>query len=78
MVIIHTMAKAKSKTMSELLKGELAAAKSVNGVAVATGVPKASLIRFMRGDQSLRLDKADKLAAYFGVVSHGTKRTEQR
>lgn len=30
-----------------------------------TGIIRASLIRFARGDTSLRLDVADKLAAYF-------------
>ena len=32
-----------------------------------TGIQRASLIRFARGDQSLRLDIADRLAAYFGL-----------
>jgi len=32
-----------------------------------TGVARASIIRFVRGDTSLRLDCADKLAAYFGL-----------
>lgn len=30
-----------------------------------TGVPRPSIVRFRRGDQSLRLDHADKIAAYF-------------
>jgi plasmid maintenance system antidote protein VapI len=34
-------------------------------LATATGIQRASLIRFARGDQSLRLDIADRLAAYF-------------
>ncbi|CAN5891783.1 hypothetical protein BH23PLA1_BH23PLA1_14180 [soil metagenome] len=33
----------------------------------ATGVARASIMRFVRGDHSLRLDKADRLAAYFGL-----------
>jgi len=32
-----------------------------------SGVARGSLIRFLRGDQSLRLDKADILADYFGL-----------
>jgi plasmid maintenance system antidote protein VapI len=32
-----------------------------------TGVLRASIMRFVRGTQSLRLDKADRLAAYFGL-----------
>ena len=32
-----------------------------------TGVARASIIRFLRGDTSLRLDRADALADYFGL-----------
>jgi plasmid maintenance system antidote protein VapI len=32
-----------------------------------TGVARASIMRFVRGTQSLRLDVADRLAAYFGL-----------
>lgn len=32
-----------------------------------TGVTRASIMRFVRGDQTLRLDIADKLADYFGL-----------
>lgn len=32
-----------------------------------TGIKRASIMRFLRGDSSLRLDKADILAAYFGL-----------
>ena len=55
-------------TMADLLRAALAEAKSLNSVAVATGVQKASLIRFLRGDQTLRLDAADRLATYFKIV----------
>jgi plasmid maintenance system antidote protein VapI len=33
----------------------------------ATGVKRASIMRFLRGETSLRLDMADRLAAYFGL-----------
>jgi plasmid maintenance system antidote protein VapI len=33
-----------------------------------TGVQRASIARFIRGEQSIRLDVADKLAAYFGLA----------
>jgi plasmid maintenance system antidote protein VapI len=36
-------------------------------LARATGVQRMSIARFLRGDTSLRLDKAEKLAAYFGL-----------
>ena len=32
-----------------------------------TGVMRDSISRFVRGQQSLRLDMADKLVAYFGI-----------
>jgi plasmid maintenance system antidote protein VapI len=32
-----------------------------------SGVARASIVRFVRGTQSLRLDIADRLAAYFGL-----------
>lgn len=41
-----------------------------------TGVTRQSLMKFARGESSLRLDVADKVAAYFGlqVVPDGTRR----
>ena len=43
---------------------------SLSALERATGVTRASIMRFVRGDQSLRLDKADQLAAYFGLELH--------
>jgi plasmid maintenance system antidote protein VapI len=37
------------------------------------GVQRASVMRFLRGEQSLRLDVADRLAAYFGLKLVKTK-----
>lgn len=59
--------------MTKILK-EALSEQSLNSVAVATGVQKASLIRFVSGRQSLRLDKADKLAAYFGIECRRPRR----
>jgi plasmid maintenance system antidote protein VapI len=39
-----------------------------------TGVQRASLSRFVRGKNSLRLDVADKLAVYFGLSVVRTKK----
>jgi len=36
-------------------------------IAKGSGIDEAALIRFMRGETSLRLDKADRLAAYLGL-----------
>jgi plasmid maintenance system antidote protein VapI len=32
-----------------------------------TGLSRASIMRFVRGDLNLRMDSADKLAKYFGL-----------
>jgi transcriptional regulator with XRE-family HTH domain len=36
-------------------------------IAKETGIPEGNLGRFLRGDMSIRLDKADRLAAYLGL-----------
>ena len=48
-------------------------------IANDTGVQRASLSRFVRGRNSLRLDVADKLAAYFGLeLSKIEKKTDKK
>ena len=55
-------------TMTDLLREALnESGESLYAIALRADVNKASLIRFLRGSQSLRLDVADKLAAYLGV-----------
>ena len=58
-------------TMTDLLRAALLAAPSLNEVGRATGTKRQSLSLFMAGKQSLRLDKADALAAYFGIACIG-------
>lgn len=53
--------------MTELLRQSLNEAQSLYAVSKATGVQKTSLIRFVRGEQSLRLDMADRLAGHLGI-----------
>ena len=60
--------------MTELLKEALAEVESLRAVERATGVKNPSLVRFLQGKQSLRLDLADKLAAHFGIESRRTRR----
>jgi hypothetical protein len=56
------------ETMSETLKRTITeSSMSLIGIQRETGVNRISLIRFMRGETSLRLDVADKLATYFGL-----------
>jgi plasmid maintenance system antidote protein VapI len=59
----------RERTISDLLRQAIVeSGLSHNALAQATGVTRASIIRFARGDQSLRLDKADLLADYFGLT----------
>lgn len=64
------------KTMTQLLRESLAEADSIRGVAKATGLTHVSLVRFVNGGQSLRLDLADKLAAHFGIECRRVRRRE--
>jgi plasmid maintenance system antidote protein VapI len=62
------MRRSKNKsTMTELLRQAIAEADTLLGIERDTGVKRAALRRFRDGEQSLRLDIADRLAAYFGI-----------
>ena len=75
MLIIHSMSKRKHKpTMTDLLRQALADCESLRGVERATGVKNPSLSHFVRGDQSFRLDMADKLAEHFGIECRRMRR----
>lgn len=63
--------------MTELLRQALKDAPSIRGVARETGLHHPALIRFARGDQSLRLDLADRLAEHFGIESRRTGKRER-
>lgn len=52
--------------MTALLRDGLKAAPNIREISRATGVEPSSLVRFRDGETSLRLDKADALATYFG------------
>ncbi len=60
--------------MTELLREAIGEADSLVGIERDTGVKRQSLAKFLRGEQSLRLAFADRLAAYFGIESRQTKR----
>jgi plasmid maintenance system antidote protein VapI len=66
-VIIHTMATGNPIT-NVLRKAIVDSGLPLLRIAQETGVERASISRFVRGRNSLRLDMADKLAAYFGLV----------
>ena len=69
LIITSNMPSKAKKTMTELLKQSLSEVDSLRAVERATGVKNPSLVRFLQGKQSLRLDLADKLAAHFGIES---------
>jgi plasmid maintenance system antidote protein VapI len=53
-------------TMTDTLKAAVRkSGLSLYAIAASSGVKRPSLSKFMSGQQSLRLDMADKLAAYF-------------
>jgi len=62
--------------MTMLLRRALKKAPSLRAIETATGIHRASLRRFGDGETSLRLDKADTLAQYFGITSEQSKRKE--
>ena len=53
--------------MTDLLRKALADCESFIAVERATGVKRQSLMKFARGEQSLRLDMADRLAEHFHI-----------
>ncbi len=63
------MSKRTFATMTDALKAALAdSPESFLSIEKATGVQRASVTRFLKGSQSLRLDLADRLAAHLGVM----------
>jgi transcriptional regulator with XRE-family HTH domain len=63
------MSKSERKSMTNVLKKAVRDSGLTRyRLAVDTGVPATSIMRFMRGETSLRLDKADLLADYLGLA----------
>jgi plasmid maintenance system antidote protein VapI len=55
-------------TITEVLKNAIVESRiSYKALSRETGVARASIQRFIDGRQSIRLDMADRLAAYFGL-----------
>jgi hypothetical protein len=56
-------------TITEVLRRTIADSReALIALERATGVKRASLRLFLRGERSLRLDLADRLAIHFGLV----------
>ncbi len=68
--------KTKANSATDALRQELAESElSFHELERQTGVKRQSLMKFVRGEQSLRLDMADRLMEFFGLVL--TKRREK-
>ena len=70
MCTIYYMSKKRKvhRTMTEALRRAIADSElSFKALERETGVVRQSLMKFARGETSLRLDIADKLATYFGI-----------
>ena len=65
------------RTLSDLLRAALTqSTEPYRQIARDTGLHHGSLLRFMRGRQSLRLDLADRLADHFGIESRPMRRRD--
>ena len=62
--------------MTALLRDAIANAPTLLGIERATGLKRSALRKFMRGEQSLRLDLADKLATHFGIECRAPRRSK--
>lgn len=65
-------------SMTDLLRQEILDSPSFLGVERETGVIRQTLMDFARGKASMRLDKADVLAAYFGIECRIVRRKKGR
>ena len=72
----------KLMTMSETLRKKVMTdfenGESFRAIERDTGVLRQSLMKFVRGETSLRLDVADKLAAYYGLELKPVDETKQK
>jgi plasmid maintenance system antidote protein VapI len=63
-----TVRTVRAKPLTSAIKSAISASElSFKALERATGVKRQSLMKFMAGEQSLRLDMADKLAIYFDL-----------
>ena len=62
------MARRRNPTISDVLRQVIVdSGMAYIAIERETGVMRDSISRFVRGEQSLRLDMADRLAIYFGI-----------
>ncbi len=74
LVLFSTMAKVQmTELLRQSVKEALEAGQSLRQIARGSGLQHPPLLRFLRGEQSLRLDKAEMLADYLGIECRRTK-----
>jgi hypothetical protein len=56
-----------SKVLRESIHQSIESGTTFRAIERETGVLRQSLMKFARGEQSLRLDLADKLVSYFKI-----------
>lgn len=62
------------KRLHQAIQAALKSGATINGLAVAAGVPQPVVHRFAKKQQRLKLETADRLADYFGIaVSQPTR-----
>jgi len=63
------MSKKKRESMTDQLRNAVRdSGLSINHIAIGAGIPQPVLQRFISGErENIRLDTADRLAAYFGM-----------
>ena len=66
-----------TKLLRKALLEAVESGQSVRNIGRETGLAHPAIGKFMRGEQSLRLDLADKLAAYFGIECRRTKKSKE-
>ncbi|MBI4585353.1 MAG: helix-turn-helix transcriptional regulator [Planctomycetes bacterium] len=54
-------------SITEALRAAIVTGPSLREIERRTGVKRQALAKFVRREQSLRLDLADKVAAFFGI-----------
>jgi plasmid maintenance system antidote protein VapI len=65
----------KAETLSDVLRRTiLDSGKALIAIERETGVQRMSIARFLEGKTSLRLDKADRLADFFGLELRPARR----
>ena len=55
--------------LRQAIKSAIKSGATLNGIAVASGVPQPVVYRFHHKQQTLKLPTAERLAEYFGITT---------